>query len=271
MAQRFRIGYQLLSWGRYYPPNWWEGCREVFELGFKGVEGEYVIANVYEGRRQEFTAKMKQYGVQLAALYSSADLVYAEESYRNVFNNLEVCGFLRENGAKVLVVGGFSNPKGSEEDFKRMAGVGNELGRAALEKYGIKVGYHPHLGSMVQDREGIGRLMDLTDPRYFFLAPDTGHLAAGGSDPVEVFRTYGKRIIHVHLKDYDPNAMGFGGRRGRTAPLGRGNVDFSALIGILNDLGYDGWADIEVDGTVAARETAEANKRFVVDKLGLTL
>src|SRR5712692_3656117 len=105
MKQKFHIGYQLLSWGRYYPPNWWEGCRNVADLGFKGVEGEYVIANVYEGRRQEFKDKMKGYGLQLAALYSSADLLYPQEAYRNITNNLYACDFLRENGARVLVAG----------------------------------------------------------------------------------------------------------------------------------------------------------------------
>ena len=269
--QKFRIGYQLLSWGRYYPLSWWDGCRDLAALGFRGVEGEDVICQIYEGRLEEFRARMKQYGLKLAALYSSCDLENPKESFHNVEDNLEAARFLQAMGAKVLVIGGFESPKPADEDIKRMAGAANELGRRVLERHGVKVAFHPHAGSLIQHREEIGRLMELTDPRYFFLAPDTGHLAAGGSDPVEVFRAYGKRIAHMHFKDFDPALQGFGGRRGRMVPLGQGKVDFPALAGILREIAYDGWVDVEFDSTAAPRESAEANRRYLVERLKLEL
>lgn len=269
--QRFSVGYQLLSWGRYYPANWWEGCRDLAELGFGGVEGETTIAETYEGREEEFRTRMKAAGVQLAALYSTSDLQRTDEAHQNLSHNLQAAAFLQLMGGRVLVVGGSETPNPTDDDFRRLADTGNELGRRALEQNGVKVGFHPHMGNMVQHREDIDRLMELTDPRYFFLAPDTGHLAAGGSDPVEVFRTYGKRVVHMHFKDFDPSQTGWRGRRGRFAPLGEGTVDFGALVEILRGLDYDGWIVVEADGRNAPRETAEANRRYLTETLKLEL
>lgn len=270
-GQKFRIGYQLLSWGRYYPKNWWEGCRALAELGFAGVEGESTISEIYEGRWEEFRSQMNKESVQLAALYSTSDLQKTDEVYQNLTHNLQAAAFLQAMGAQVLVVGGSEAPTPTADDFKRMADTANELGRRALEQFGVKVGYHPHMGSMIQHREDIGRLMELTDPRYFFLAPDTGHLAGGGSDPVEVYRTYGPRIVHMHFKDFDPNAEGWRGRRGRFAPLGEGTVDFASLVQILRGLDYEGWIVVEADSRSAPRETAVSNRAYLTEKLKLEL
>lgn len=269
--QKFRVGYQLLSWGRYYPVDWWQGCRDLAELGFPGVEGESTIARLYEGRFDEFQRRMRGFDLQLAALYSTSDLQKTDETYQNFNHNLRAAEFLQAMGARVLVVGGSATLNPTADDYRRLADTANELGRRALERFGIKVGFHPHRGNMIQYREDIERLMELTDPRYFFLAPDTGHLAAGDSDPAEVFRTYGHRVVHMHFKDFDPSQGGFGDRRGRMVPLGQGTVNFPALVSILRELNYDGWIVVEVDSRAGARATAAANRRYLVEQLRLEI
>ena len=37
--------------------------------------------------------------------------------------------------------------------------------------------------------------MEMTNPDYFDFWPDTGHLAAGGSKPLEVYKTYRPRSL----------------------------------------------------------------------------
>src|SRR5262245_24075794 len=70
----FKVGYQIYSFGRYFPAQWWKGAAAVASLGFKGIEGEYTIAEQYEGRETEFEDGMRALGVMLSALYSSSDL-----------------------------------------------------------------------------------------------------------------------------------------------------------------------------------------------------
>ena len=109
-------------------------------------------------------------------------------------------------------------------------------------------------------------MMDGTDPRWFSLAPDTGHLAAGGSDPVEVFETYRDRIVHAHFKDYRRPS---GGGRGRFLPLGEGDIDFPALVRIMRDARFDGWADVELDGRGSLPEVVEGSILYARERLGL--
>ena len=73
-GRQIRIGYQIYGWGRHFPEAWWAGARAVGEAGFRGIEGEYTIAELYEGRETEFDEAMKACGVRLAALYSTTDL-----------------------------------------------------------------------------------------------------------------------------------------------------------------------------------------------------
>ena len=82
---------------------------------------------------------------------------------------------------------------------------------------------------------------------------DTGHLLAAGGDPMRVIADHGKRINHVHLKDFyksenwtlnNPDW-----KNSHFAPLGQGNCGFNsaAVLKGLEELGYEGWISVEID------------------------
>jgi inosose dehydratase len=266
--QRFRVGYQIFSWGRGYPRSWWMATRSLAEVGFRGIEGEYTISELYGGREPEFVKHMNLYGMNLAALYSTTDLDRPAEFYENRRKNLAAARFAQPLGTKVIVIGGDEATERSDERFQEYAKQANAIGQEVLEATGIRVGVHPHLGSLVQKRADIDRVMEMTDPRYFNLCPDTAHLAAGGSDPVEVFRTYRSRIIHTHFKDYKPDPkMGFG----RFLELGEGDINFPALVEELRSADFRGWIDVELDGSPEPEAAARRNRDYLVNVLHLDL
>lgn len=78
----------------------------------------------------------------------------------------------------------------------------------------------------------LARLMDRLDPSVFGVNYDIGNSAALGFNPQEEFRSYGKRILNVHVKD---RLLG-----GTTVPLGAGHVDFEKVFIGLGSLGYRG-------------------------------
>ncbi|MBA2304445.1 MAG: TIM barrel protein [Acidobacteria bacterium] len=270
-GQPFDVGYQIFGWGRYFPSAWWRGAAAVGALGYRGIEGEYTIAELYEGREEEFVAGMRRCGVQLAALYSSTDLERPAHRYENRRKNLMAAAFCRRMGARMIVIGGTEATEKSPALIKEWGREANELGRQALDAHGVRLGVHPHVGSLIETRQDIDMAMDATDPRYFYLAPDTGHLVAGGSDPVEVFTTYARRIAHAHLKDYQQPAVP--GARGTYVPLGRGAVDFPQLVQILRRSGFDGWLDVELDGGRGADPAAVAREArdYIRGTLALSL
>jgi sugar phosphate isomerase/epimerase len=270
-SRPFKVGYQIYSFGRYFPANWWKGAAAVASVGFKGVEGEYTIAELYEGRESEFEDGMRRLGLTLAALYSSADLENPRSHYENLRKNLHAAAFCKRMGARTLVIGGHEAHRRDDELFTQYARAANEIGKRCLESHGVRFAVHPHLGALVQSREDVSKVMDRTDPRYFFLAPDTGHLAAAGADNVEVFKTYKQRIVHAHLKDWAPPVPPLA--RGSFAVLGKGVVDFPALLEILATTAYDGWLDVELDSsrTLTPEQVAREARDYVVNRLGVSL
>ncbi len=110
---------------------------------------------------------------------------------------------------------------------------------------------------------------------------DPSHLAYQGVDCVDFIRRFGERILHAHMKDVwwsdRPAAAGvFGGHTAFGDPrrfwefrsLGRGRVDFEAVIRALNEAGYDGplsveWEDAGMDREHGAREACEFVHKLV--------
>ena len=103
---------------------------------------------------------------------------------------------------------------------------------------------------------------------------DPSHLIWQGVNPGRFIRRFPDRIFHVHMKDAAVTLDGDSGilashlnfgdpRRGwdfRT--LGRGSVDFEAIIRALNDAGYDGplsveWEDSGMEREHGAREACQ--------------
>ncbi|MGH9707094.1 MAG: sugar phosphate isomerase/epimerase family protein [Candidatus Acidiferrales bacterium] len=264
--QLFRVGNQIYSWGRYFPPAWWEACRACSEIGYPGIEGEYTIATLYSGRESEFTARMRRNHEELAALYSTTDLDQPNQFYVNRYKNVMAAKFAQPQGARVIVIGGTDAKERTAAQFVEYARQANAIGKEIFETTGLQVGVHPHLGSLVQHSEDIDRVMESTDPRYFNLCPDVAHLAAGGADPVEVIRKYSQRIIHVHFKDYKPVP---GREFGEFVELGKGTVDFPGIVRELKAIGFKGWADVELDGAVDPYASSVRNRDYLINMLHL--
>ena len=127
---------------------------------------------------------------------------------------------------------------------------------------------------MIENRAEIGRMMEMTDPRYFNLNPDTGHLLAGGSDPVEVFKTFRSRIHYLHFKDWDPNMVtartAQTGRKGGFSELGEGRVPLPQIADFLLETGYDKWVMIEIDSSrTTPLDSATKDLKYMTDRLKL--
>jgi inosose dehydratase len=130
-----------------------------------------------------------------------------------------------------------------------------------LRRYAVEAGMlatlHPHVGTAIEDRASVLRLLADSDVP---LCLDTGHLLIGGTDPVELVERYPDRIAHVHLKDVrsavaatvsagDTSYLG-AVRAGLYAPLGDGDVDIAAIVRGLERSGYAGWYVLEQDAAL---------------------
>jgi inosose dehydratase len=119
---------------------------------------------------------------------------------------------------------------------------------------GVLAVLHPHVGTMVERGDEVRRVLDGS---VISLCLDTGHLLIGGTDPAELTRQAPDRIAHTHFKDVNDKlaAQVRSGRltyteavgRGMYRPLGRGDVDFAAIVSHLRGRDYGGWYVLEQD------------------------
>ncbi len=95
----------------------------------------------------------------------------------------------------------------------------------------------------------MGRILEASDPRYVKLIADVAHLALGGSDPAEVIRTYGDRLLFAHFKDVRKDVAALA-RKDRSlvrqqkywfCTIGTGVVNFPAILAAFRDVNFTGW------------------------------
>lgn len=158
----------------------------------------------------------------------------------------------------------------------------NRLGKLSLEKYGVALTFHHHMGTVVQNAAETDRLMAGTDPNYVNLLFDSGHFAYCGEDPVEMVTRHAKRIKHVHLKDIRPNVVARvrsdrlsfleGVRQGAFTIPGDGCVDFDPIFQVLAESGYEGYMVVEAEQDPAKAnplEYAIRARKFIREHTGL--
>jgi inosose dehydratase len=151
-----------------------------------------------------------------------------------------------------------------------------KVAEAVKKEAGLRTAFHHHCAGYVETPAEIEKLMSLTDPRLLGLVFDCGHYRFGGGDPEEGLRKYGKRVWHFHFKDHEPRVAKRAAeegwdyfqavRHGVFCELGKGDVNFPALMNQLQELGYDGWGVVEQDvlpGMGAPKESAKRNRDYI--------
>ena len=124
--------------------------------------------------------------------------------------------------------------------------------------------------------EETAKFLSLTDPEVVGLCFDTGHYRFGGGEPLQGLQCHADRIWHVHFKDHDPHVAEQSRREGWDAiesvahgvfcELGRGDIDFPAILAELNRLNYQGWIVVEQDvlpGMGSPKESATRNRKYL--------
>lgn len=155
-------------------------------------------------------------------------------------------------------------PTFDDHQFKLLIEGLHEIGRIAKEE-GRYLCYHPHLGTGVMRPDAVFKLFEGTDPELVHMLLDTAHLAAGGTDPLEVVKKFASRVKHIHLKDMreavvkQTHEQGLSFEEAIEAGIftvpGDGSIKtFPEILHKLADAGFTGWLVIE-----AEQDPAKAN------------
>ena len=222
----------------------------------------------------ELTALLDSFGLSCVGTFAPVLLHDADhDPLPDITGPLEA---LLACGANVLVLaaatgtdGYDSRPTLDDDQWATLLGNLDRLAAAAADK-GVLAVLHPHVGTMVETRDDVDRVLAGSQIK---LCLDTGHLLIGGTDPLQLAREVPDRIAHAHLKDVDvvlaarvqsgeltyTEAV----RHGMYTPLGGGDVDIAGIVTALRSNGFDGWFVMEQDTILDEEPTDEGPLRDV--------
>jgi inosose dehydratase len=283
------VGCVQITWSRETPED--QVLAEIAQAGYAGAP-----ASPPSGRTAaEIQALFASHNLKPAPGYLGADFWRADQRASILDRARQYAALMRELGCTELYVaaGGFNSHITSSgrsrnqlaghvapsdaltgAEYQTFADTLNQVGEITLRE-GVRSCFHNHVGSVIETREEVDRLLALADPALMFLGPDTGHLAWAGADPVAFCRDYAARIKSIQLKDVSEAVRARGVTEGWDyatftangifAELGEGSVDFPAIVTILRDAGFSGWMFAETDVTQkpTALESATISRAYL--------
>jgi inosose dehydratase len=227
------------------------------EIAAAGYDGTELGPRGYLGEtRDELNARLARHDLALAGAF--VELRFGDGEFGELEATLDL---LDGTGARPVLSD--RGPRDSEVDLDGVRRAG-ELARTR----GFEPTFHHHMGTRVETPAEIERLLAGTDVGLLL---DTGHLVAGGGDPVACLRDWLARVNHVHVKDVRLDVLRSAGswgeawRAGVFCELGTGDVDLDGFVAGLD--GYDGWLVVEQDWVpgpgddVAPQAAAQARNR----------
>ena len=227
---------------------------EGMELGHKFPREAGALRAVLDGHDLDlvsgwYSSALLERGVaeELAALRPHLDLLKALGADILVF--AETTGAVHGDPASPMSRRPVLDPAGMRDWCKRLGDVGD-----AVAAEGVRLAYHHHMGTIVQNGPEIDALMEHTGANVHLLL-DTGHAVFAGTDPVALARDHASRVAHVHCKDVrmDIRDRAVSGDwsfldsvvEGVFTVPGDGDIDFKSVLDQLG--GYSGWLVVEAE------------------------
>ena len=252
------------------PPIPYQQILSEMELaGFKGSQVSAKYPQDIEVLKSELELrKLKISEPWVGTFFTIGD---REGSIKIFKEQMEYMKSLGDRASKVIVVaelGGAvhqqpieplnNRPILSDKQWDKLTEGLNEIGKEAHEA-GMRLVYHPHVGTGVETSEDIIRLMENTDRKYVKLLLDTGHLYYAGADPLKITEKYADRIGHVHLKNIRKDKLDYSRNKNLsfidsikegvfTIPGDcSGAINFEPIFQKLADAQYKGWLVVEAE------------------------
>ncbi|MFD0672690.1 sugar phosphate isomerase/epimerase family protein [Cohnella sp. GCM10027633] len=244
-----RFGCQTYTWQISYD-QYRDRLNAILDVvaasGFTGVEAEVCMLGPYAGDPLKLKEALNLRGLSLAALTLALPWRGERESDDEQEEADGLLAYLSHFPGTLLILVQLPWHDRNEvlERQRNLLGIINAVAARAASA-GIVCAYHPNspAGSVFRTEEDYKVLFAGLDRRVIGYAPDSGHIANGGMDPVEVFREQRELIRHVHFKDWS----GAGGWH----PMGKGEIDHPGLVRFLRDSDYEGWIMVEEESAQA--------------------
>lgn len=273
-----RVANAPCSWGvlefesKVDSPTYTRVLDEIGESGYVGTElGDWGFMPTDPDRLRDEVARR---GLGLLAAFVTTRLAHSETYYESTERAVATAKLLAAvSGTSPFIVlsdepaadpvrarqaGRIQPSQGLSEEQWDIAARGVEgIALVVREEAGLRTVFHHHCATFVETPQEIDALMQRTDDSLVGLCLDSGHITYAGGSPADLLDRYGTRTWHVHFKDCEPAVAARARsedwdyqtaiRGGVFCELGKGAVDFPALLEALRQRGYAGWIVVEQD------------------------
>lgn len=249
---------EVPGWGIQLPPE--RVLSEMRSLGIVATEAGPDGYLGYDAARTR--ALLESEGLELVGgflpvvLHEPAQLETSLAKVRRTASLFAALGARFVNSAAVVDDDWSARIDMSDEQWDHLLAALPLVDEAAAE-HGVVHVLHPHWRTVIERDTDVKRVLESSSVG---ICLDTGHLALGGSDPLEIATTFAKRVQHVHLKDVDGLVAArlrsgeldlvSAVQQGVFQPLGAGDVGVDEVVLALERAGYTGWYVLEQDTAI---------------------
>jgi sugar phosphate isomerase/epimerase len=185
--------------------------------------------------RREFRNLLRSRNLELVALGCPLRHGFdvAENLDRRIGHVKNVLGLAYDLGPRIVVA--YGGRLDLDDQHASFPFLRDSL--ADLARHGDRVGAILSLEAGAETPAAVATLLDRFDTAGLGVNLDPCSLLMHGHDPVLAVRTWQRRITHVHARDA---RSGRPDRGAAEVALGAGDVDWTSLLGALEEVGYHG-------------------------------
>ena len=192
----------------------------------------------------EIKATAKKHKLELFAIHAGFGDQEGQDGLLSMKKLFDVARKLNIPIVTIRCKGKSGDKEATKQEFAYIGKLSQEA-----ENSGVTLAIKPHVGSSVYNTASMIQMLEEIRSPALGVNLDTLHIYRAKEDASETVMKLGKKIVHVHLREY-PDVIDRNGYDARAEEeiAGRGGVDFPKILKSLKKIGYEGAMDLDVIG-----------------------
>jgi sugar phosphate isomerase/epimerase len=206
----------------------------INKQGFSGVETGARFIPV--GKEEEVKELLEAKGLQIAGVHMGA-AIFEMGGTLPLENIASEIKRVKATGTDHIVLSGMKKTNISKEEASHAAEMLNQIGEVCKAE-GLRLVYHNHDYEFVNNQIVQTILIEETKAEFVSFALDLGWAYYTGTDLHDFYGKHSERMAYFHYRDVIGDKF---------IELGKGEVDFSSFIKLIETHGFSGWNIVEME------------------------
>lgn len=242
LRKKVRVSGHLWIYASKFPPNWDSTpvLEQVFsDFKYAGIGGvELMEVNLrHDDAVKRLRELMDKYRIPVTGTSYNGQM-WNKDQHSKIFDDasMVIDRLSQLGGVNLGITVGNARRKKSEEELDAQGDLIRKIIEVCRSK-NVVANIHNHTFELDYDMHDLkGTLARVPELK---LGPDLSWLIRGGVDPAEFIRTYGKKIVYMHIRDQGPDGKW-------TEYVGQGVTDFSTIAKAIKEVKFEGEVAIEL-------------------------